>query len=341
MMTAYQQEIVQDVRSRAHTLAGRLVLTDGEDERVVHAARELAAHFAIQPVLLGRKSVIRRLLPSVSDQTRLEVWDLTDPGQRRIVDAYWEASGLTGFPSEWHYDPSYVGALLVRDKVVSGMVGGADVPTGTIIRAGIKIVGLERPGTLVSGCFGMILPQPLPEGSGILTFGDAAVMPHPTAEQLAQIAVNTATAARQVFAVDPVVALLSFSSHGSAEHADVSIVREAVQWLRQESAPFQFDGELQADAAIVPAVSARKAPQSPVGGRANVLIFPNLDAANIAYKLVQRVAGAVALGVILSGLARPVNDLSRGCDVDDIINMAAVTMLQSQRAEIHQPAEGL
>ncbi len=337
MMTGFQQEIVNDVRSRARTLAGRLVFTDGEDERVVKAACELANHFRIEPILIGRKSIIRRLLPSFYDQSQMEILDLTDPVQQHFVEKKWETSGLTGLLPEWFHDPCYVGALLVRENAASGMIGGASAPTSTIIRAGIRIVGVQSTGALVSGCFGMILPNRLPHGTGILTFGDAAVVPRPTAEQLARIAVNTASVAQQVFDEDPVVALLSFSTKGSAEHADVDVVQEAAMELNQLSAPFTFDGELQADSAIVPEVSDKKAPHSPVGGRANVLIFPNLDAANIAYKLVQRLAGAVALGVILSGFACPVNDLSRGCDADDVVNIAAVTMLQSQSVMTGNP----
>jgi len=175
----------------------------------------------------------------------------------------------------------------------------------------------------------MLLPQTLPGGQTVLMFADAAVIPHPTPEQLGLIALNAAEIGRRVAGLEPRVALLSFSTKGSAEDPAVERVRAAVAWLKAEAPDLPVDGELQADAALVPEVGRLKAPGSPVAGGANVLVFPNLEAANIAYKLVERIAGATALGVILSGFRRPINDLSRGCSVEDIVNMAAVTVLQS------------
>ncbi|MDA8205548.1 MAG: phosphate acyltransferase [Thermaerobacter sp.] len=330
-MTPHQQRIVEHLRAQAQAVSGTVIFTDGEDERVALAACDLAAHSAITPILIGRRTVIRRWLPSVHDQHRLTILDLTDPGQKQRVTEAWEASGLGPTLSDWMSDPAYVGAVLVRQGFARGMVGGANAPTAAILRAGLRVIGVDPARPFVSGAFGMILPTPLANGLGVLTFGDAAVIPRPTAQQLAVIAMNTASVAEQVFGMEPRVALLSFSTKGSAEHSDIGIVREAVAELQARQVGFPYDGELQADAAIVPEVAIKKAPSSTVAGQANVLIFPNLDAANIAYKLVQRVGGAVALGVILSGFNQPINDLSRGCSVEDVINIATVTLLQAHR----------
>jgi len=219
--------------------------------------------------------------------------------------------------------------LLVQAGLADGLVGGAAIPTATVIRAGIQVVGVNPAHPVVSGAFVMLLCEALPAGQDVLIFSDAAVIPNPNAEQLAAIAITTAHTARAFLEEEPTIALLSFSTHGSAEDVAVYKVREALHLVRKYAPELQVDGELQADAALIPEISLRKAPTNTIQGKANILIFPNLDASNIAYKLVERIAGATALGVILSGLAKPVNDLSRGCTTDDIVNMVAVTALQA------------
>lgn len=330
-MTLFQRQILENLWSQVRGMSGSLVFTDGEDERIVLAACKLVARSGIRPILVGRRSVIRYLLPSVHYQRRVSILDITDPRQRDVVVDAWHISGLYEDFKGYLEDPSYVGAILVRTGYAVGMVGGASVPTATVLRAGLRVIGTDPEYPLVSGAFGMILPTPLPNGTGVLIFGDAAVNPRPTAAQLTIIAQNSASVAQQVFGLEPRVGLMSFSTKGSANHADVRIVQEALRVLEESRTWFAVDGEMQADAAIIPEVAVRKAPQSPVAGNANVLVFPNLDAANIAYKLVQRIGGAVALGVILSGFSRPINDLSRGCTIDDVVHIALVTMLQARR----------
>ncbi|MEO6888379.1 MAG: phosphate acyltransferase, partial [Ktedonobacteraceae bacterium] len=226
-------------------------------------------------------------------------------------------------------DPTYCGVLLVKAGMADGMVGGASVPTARVIRAAIQVVGVDSQYPVVSGAFAMLLAEKLPAGQNALVFADTAVVPCPNAAQLATITINTATMARAVLDKEPIIALLSFSTYGSAEDASITKVREALHLIRQQAPSLCVDGEMQIDAALIPEVSASKAPGNQVMGRANVLIFPNLDAGNCAYKLVERIGRATALGVILSGLTKPINDLSRGCSADDITNMVAVTALQS------------
>jgi phosphate acetyltransferase len=226
-------------------------------------------------------------------------------------------------------DVNFFGAMMVALGDADGMVSGSDSPTANVLRAGFQVIGPKPGMKTVSSVFIMELKDKVEEYGNILIFGDCAVIPEPNSQQLADIAMGAAETARSVAGIVPKVALMTFSTKGSAKHDSVDVVAEAGKILAESNVDFEFEAELQADAALVAAVGAKKAPESKVAGNANILIFPNLAAGNIGYKLVQRLAGAEAHGPLLQGLAAPINDLSRGCSVSDIVNLTAITSVQA------------
>lgn len=332
-------ELLNRIKEQARSAKQHIVLPEGNEERTMRAANEIVAQGIADITLIGNPSELKELAKDWGLEHVLNGdIQIVDPANHPKKEAYIDlmlqiraSKGLTREDAErLILNPLYLSVMMIKAGDADGEVAGAGNATGDVLRPAFQYVKTKPGISVVSGAFIMLLKDKHYGENGMMIFADCAVHPNPTAPELAQIAVETGKTTRAIVGMEPRIALLSFSTKGSAKHEMVDKVVEATK-LAQEMAPdMKIDGELQADAALVPGVGAKKAPDSKIAGRANVLVFPTLEVGNIAYKLVQRLADAEAIGPILQGMAAPINDLSRGCSVSDIVNLVAITACQAQ-----------
>ena len=330
-------EFIEQLKKKAKSNRQRIVLPEGTEERTICAADIILKEDFADIILIGNPEIIN------SEATRLGLKNIdkatiVNPLNHSKFDEYVnllveirKSKGLTiEDAKKFVIDPLYLSVLMIKNGDADGEVAGADNATGDVLRPAFQIVKTLPGISVVSGAFIMIVKDKEFGEDGMMVFADCAVHPDPNANELAEIAVASASTARSIAGFEePRIAMLSFSTKGSAKHAMVDKVVEATKIAKQMSPKLIIDGELQSDAAIIPSIGKKKAGDSPVAGKANVLVFPNLECGNIAYKLVQRFAHAEAIGPILQGMAAPINDLSRGCSVSDIVNLVAITANQA------------
>jgi phosphate acetyltransferase len=329
-------ELMELIRSRAKAQQKRIVLPEGTEERTLKAADIILGEGIAKIILLGNQQEISALAVQyqLTHISKAEIIDPMDhPKKQHYADLLYTIRKEKGMTPEGALkqveDPLYLATLLIKAGDADGEVAGAANATGNVLRPAFQIVKTLPGISVVSGAFIMIMKDKSWGDNGIIVFADCAVHPDPTEDELAQIAVSTARTAKAIAGIEPRVAMLSFSTKGSASHPMVDKVVNATRKAQAMAPDLLIDGEMQADAAIVASIGQSKAPGSAIAGKANVLVFPSLEVGNIAYKLVQRLAGAEAVGPVLQGMAAPINDLSRGCSVEDIVNLVAITANQA------------
>jgi len=328
--------IIDEIKLRAKTANKTIVLPEGEEERTLKAADIILQEGIASLVILGNKATIESKatewgLNNISKATIID--PIENPKKEFYASMLCEIRKSKGMQMEEAMklveDPLYLATLLIKNKEVDGEVAGAQNSTGNVLRPAFQIVKTLPGVSVVSGAFIMVFQDKKWGDNGVMVFADCAADPNTDENKLAQIAVVTAQTARNIAGIDPRVAMLSFSTKGSATHELVDKVVNATRIAKEMDPNIVIDGELQLDAAIIPSVAEKKAPGSPVAGKANVLVFPSLEVGNITYKAVQRFAGADAVGPIMQGMAAPINDLSRGCSVEDIVSLVAITVCQA------------
>ena len=328
--------VLDSIKEKAKADVKHILLPEGSEERTVQAARIITDEKIAKVTLLGDEEEIKKVAEKFNVcLCGIDIINpLTDPDFEHYANGFYElrkAKGMTHEKArETIKNTLFYACMMIKEGKADGMVSGAINTTGNTLRPGLQIIKMAKGINTISSCFIMEIPNKEYGDNGLMLFGDCAININPNPDELASIAIATANTAKTLLGMDPKVAMLSFSTKGSAKHENVDKVTAALAKVKELAPDLDVDGELQADAAMVPKVAALKAPGSKVAGHANVLIFPDLQAGNIGYKLVQRLAGAEAVGPVSQGFAKPINDLSRGCSIADIVSVVAITAVQAQ-----------